>query len=223
MRLPLSAAGWPLLAAALAVLDWWTLVGGKRGLGYLTKPGVIVALLAWLATQGVGGAFLLALLFSLLGDIFLMLPRERFTAGLGAFLLAHLANSGGFLGAGQAFSGPGPWFVLLLVALVGSAFHRRLASALRRRGQERLRAAVGLYALALSLMFWAALSTWWRGWPPPAALRVSLGAALFFASDALLAWNRFVQPLPAARLKVRILYHLGQGLLAWGLVLYTVA
>lgn len=55
-----------------------------------------------MGAYGVSKIFLLALLFSLLGDIFLMLPRERFLAGLGAFLLAHLAYGWGFLGSGQA-------------------------------------------------------------------------------------------------------------------------
>jgi uncharacterized membrane protein YhhN len=41
------------------------------------------------------------------------------------------------------------------------------------------------------------------------------GAALFYASDALIAWNRFVRPLSWSPLPVIITYHLGQA----GLVL----
>jgi uncharacterized membrane protein YhhN len=37
-----------------------------------------------------------------------------------------------------------------------------------------------------------------------------LGASLFYASDALIAWNRFVRETPHARLTVMVTYHLGQ-------------
>jgi uncharacterized membrane protein YhhN len=37
-----------------------------------------------------------------------------------------------------------------------------------------------------------------------------LGAVLFYASDGILGWNRFVQPLPHGRLAVMTTYHLGQ-------------
>ena len=38
------------------------------------------------------GAFVVALVFSLIGDVFLMLPGERwFVFGLGSFLAGHLA------------------------------------------------------------------------------------------------------------------------------------
>ena len=41
----------------------------------------------------------------------------------------------------------------------------------------------------------------------PAAI---VGALLFYASDGILGWNRFVQPLPHGRLAVMTTYHLGQ-------------
>ena len=42
-----------------------------------------------------------------------------------------------------------------------------------------------------------------------------VGAALFVASDAMIAWNRFVAPFRAADLGIMVTYHLGQA----GLVL----
>ena len=210
---------WIALALGVAILDWLSVARGWQRLGYLTKPGVMGVLLAWLLSHHSVLTFVLALGFSLLGDVFLMLPRERFVAGLGAFLLAHLAYLAGFLGPGWP-SGEAPWLLLILVTLLGGGFYRRLAPALRQRGQARLRPAVALYTAALSAMLWAAGSTWWQGWPSRAALSVSVGAFLFFASDGLLAWNRFVRPIPHARLKVRVLYHLGQLLLAMGIVLH---
>ncbi|NIW49240.1 MAG: lysoplasmalogenase, partial [Gammaproteobacteria bacterium] len=52
-------------------------------------------LIAWViingGTQGPIIYFLIGLALSLAGDIFLMLPDEKFIAGLVSFLLAHLA------------------------------------------------------------------------------------------------------------------------------------
>ena len=42
-----------------------------------------------------------------------------------------------------------------------------------------------------------------------------VGAALFVSSDAMIAWNRFVRPFPAADIGIMVTYHLGQA----GLVL----
>ena len=65
-----------------------------------------VELLAFVAVgaqqiEGVGGElrawWVAAIVLSLLGDVFLMLPSDRFVFGLVSFLLAHLAYIGGFL------------------------------------------------------------------------------------------------------------------------------
>lgn len=206
-------------AALLAVLDWLTIARGWRRLGYLTKPGVMLALLVWAAAHGVALPFLLALGFSLLGDVFLMLPEERFLAGLGAFLFAHLAYVWGFLIGGWPAWGAYTLLTAAAVALVGVGFYRVLARKLVQRGQAALRVPVALYALALSLMTLSALWPWARpDWLRPTAALVGLGAVLFLASDVLLAWNRFGHPVRQARLKVRVLYHLGQILLVAGVV-----
>jgi uncharacterized membrane protein YhhN len=44
------------------------------------------------------------------------------------------------------------------------------------------------------------------------------GALSFYASDALLGWNRFARPFPHARLAVMVTYHVGQGLLVLSLL-----
>ncbi len=77
------------LALVLAVLDWIAVAGGWKKLEYFTKPATMVALLAFMVQNGglSGGMlwFTLGLAFSLAGDVFLMLPRDRFIAGLVAF------------------------------------------------------------------------------------------------------------------------------------------
>jgi uncharacterized membrane protein YhhN len=44
------------------------------------------------------------------------------------------------------------------------------------------------------------------------------GALLFFYSDGLLAYNRFVRPVSRGRLGNIVLYHVGQALLVLSLV-----
>jgi uncharacterized membrane protein YhhN len=44
-----------------------------------------------------------------------------------------------------------------------------------------------------------------------------IGALFFFASDALIAVNRFVSPFASARVAVIVTYHIGQVLLVLGL------
>ena len=44
------------------------------------------------------------------------------------------------------------------------------------------------------------------------------GALLFFYSDAILAWNRFVRPVPSSRIVNIVPYHVGEALLVLSLV-----
>ncbi|MDL1898986.1 lysoplasmalogenase, partial [Anaerolineae bacterium CFX7] len=78
-----------------------------------------------------------------------------------------------------------------------------------------LRAPVVVYGIAISVMLWSAWATLYRAdWSAPQRACVIVGATLFFISDAMLAWNRFVKPFAAAKLAVIITYHLGQIALA---------
>jgi uncharacterized membrane protein YhhN len=45
-----------------------------------------------------------------------------------------------------------------------------------------------------------------------------VGACLFYASDALIAWNRFIEPKPWGEIAIIVTYHLGQVALALALV-----
>ncbi|MND07109.1 YhhN-like protein [compost metagenome] len=49
------------------------------------------------------------------------------------------------------------------------------------------------------------------------SLIATAGALLFMASDAMIAFNRFVAPFAAARVAIIVTYHLGQFLLVYAL------
>jgi uncharacterized membrane protein YhhN len=217
---------WALvISLALALLDWLAVVRRQKRLEYIFKPATLVAVLigAWLLTRGphdawVARCFLLGLAFSLAGDVLLMLPGKRFfLPGLVAFLLAHLCYVAGL---NQTLP---PWPALVplaAVAAVGLTLYRGIAAGLRRHGQTGLLVPVAIYSLGLSLMLLSAWATLFRPeWTPLRRGLVIIGASLFFASDTMLAWDRFVTPSPSAGLLVMVTYHLAQVALAASIAL----
>ena len=148
--------------------------------------------------------FVVALVLSMLGDVFLMLPRDLFVAGLSSFLLGHVAYVVGFRVHGGS---AGAWVLAAMAVLVVDiVLARPIVGAVRARHGDLLIPVVA-YMLVISAMVSAAVAT-------GVALAIA-GAALFFASDTLIAWNRFVQPRPWMPLAIIVTYHVGQA----GLVL----
>jgi len=208
------------ITIVLAILNWLAAIKDWKILDYITKPATMVALIAWMVFEvHVSGPlvlFTLGFFFSMIGDICLMLPREQFIGGLVAFLLGHVCYIVGF-----NFQAPPinvvTLFMVAGVVLVAWAVIRPLRAGLLAKGQKPLLQPVQIYAGVISLMLLSALVTLERSdWDTTAAILASLGAASFFLSDTLLAWNRFVTPISQASLKVRVTYHLGQILIALG-------
>ena len=211
-----------VFAFVIAIIDWLAVIQKWKKLEYIAKPMVIVILIGWLLInggyQGPTTFFLIGLLLSLAGDIFLMLPDEKFMAGLVSFLFAHLAYIRGFSISGLHFS-IGLLVVIILVGLVGLMVLRQLLNGLTAHHQEKLRFPIIIYAIVISIMLITVLSTVISpspGWDYYPALIVSTGAFVFFFSDSSLAWNRFVNPLPQGRLMVIISYHLAQIAIRFG-------
>lgn len=209
--------GLTFMFAALQALVVWK---GLGKLEYLTKPAVMICLFAWLyastGLQGLAFWFGLGVLFSLAGDVFLMFEHERcFLFGLVAFLLAHISYLAGFQNELRQF---GFWQAILLVILAvgGTRVMQRILPSMRAGGRSRLAAPVILYAVVITAMLYAAMTTLSdSAWKAGASLLVSAGAFLFYLSDIVLAWNKFVAPVQNGRLINIVLYHLGQiGLIA---------
>jgi len=203
-----------ILAFILALVDWISVGKNWRKLEYFAKPAVMLALLAWIGiSNGFQGPYLwfaLGVFFSLGGDVFLMLPREQFILGLISFLLGHVCYLIGFNSTGLFFNFPLA-VVILVVAAAASQIYLKIAAGLRASHQDALRIPVLIYTIVISLMLISALATLIRPeWRFSAAAIASSGALLFFISDALLAWNKFVKPLPRGRVTSIIPYHLGQ-------------
>lgn len=197
-----------LVAAGLvAVADWIAVARDHRSVERIAKPAVIVCLLAGVVLAGPGTTasrwLLAALAASLAGD-WLLLPPVRFTGGLVAFLVAHLAYLALFL-LGDLEAGPAALGVGAVGVLLATAGRPILAGAMR----GGIGGPVIAYFAAICLMAIAATAT---GSPLATA-----GAWLFVASDTLLGWDRFAVPpatSPAARARRRVAvivtYHAAQ-------------
>ena len=208
MGADVNGAGWGLLAAAgaLGLGDWIAVspaVRAKR-VEYLLKPATTLALVfAAVALDPERDAqrawFVVGLLLSLAGDVFLMLPRDAFVPGLASFLLAHVAYIVGF--ALEPRRGVAVAVALAVVAVAAATIGRRILTA-ARGSPEPVAVPVAVYMTAISVMVVLAAGT--------AEPFAAAGAGLFFASDSLIAWNRFVRPFAWARPAIMATYHLAQ-------------
>lgn len=176
-----------------------------------------VALLALLAMLE-GGPLLLvaALLLSAAGDAFLAHDGEKpFLGGLASFLLAHLAYVALFVaaGGGAEILAVQPWRLAIPVAATVAAL--LLLGRLLPAVGGALRPPVSVYVAAIVAMMWASATV-------PAPI-VMVGAALFVASDAILAVEKFLlSPQSPHRAwagpAVWVLYYLAQATITLGLL-----
>jgi uncharacterized membrane protein YhhN len=209
-----TASAFLLLAVALAaaVIDWVAVRHGNRGIEYICKPATLGLLtLAALALDPrdttMRAWFVVALLASLAGDVLLMLPGDLFVFGLGAFLAAHVAYVVGFIVGGLHVGAV--VLGLVLAALGAVTVGRRLLSGVAERAPA-MSVPVTAYMTVISAMLVVAVgSGLWRA---------GVGAVLFYMSDALIGWNRFVRPAPGGDAAVMVTYHLGQILLVLSLI-----
>ena len=198
--------------AAFAVLDWIAVARRHKPLEYAAKPATMLALIVVAATIEPSSdvqrfTFVVALAFSLVGDIFLMVPGDRFIGGVAAFLVAHLAYIVGFRVVETSPIGLaiGAVVVVVFVATIGI----RILNAVKE-ADERLVTPVSAYVAVISVMVASAVAT-----RNPLAI---VGAMTFMASDTLIAWNRFVQPLAWAGVAIMVTYHAGQAMLVLSLL-----
>lgn len=201
------------VAGVFAVGDWIAVSRRATRLEYLCKPAATAALAGVAATldPAIGDRrtlFVVALVLSLAGDVFLMLPRDRFVPGLASFLLAHIAYTAGFAVHGGSL---GEYALgAAIVAVVTVPLAMRFVRALLRGGQRELVAPVVFYIGAIAAMVASAIASgnaWAIG-----------GAVVFMVSDSLIAETRFVAARPWGRVAIMVTYHLGQAGLVLSLV-----
>lgn len=201
-----------LVLAGVAAVGNWIAVAREHQTGiYVCKPLTLALLIASACTldptttDAVRAWFVVALVFSLLGDVFLMLPHDVFVAGLGSFLLAHVAYI-----VGLNLESDGNWWWAIPVALAVGVLGSRLVRGIRRSGHPEMVGPVVAYVLTIAVMVASALA----GGNAVAAT----GAVLFMISDALIGEHRFVRPRGWQPLAIMVTYHLAQALFVVSLV-----
>ncbi len=207
-----------VVAGVTAAVCWWAAWRNHRWAMALSKPLPMLALVAvalLLPWQGwVTVLVVVCLVCGLVGDVVLLDPPSgrrpgpyRLPAGLGAFLVGHVAYLGAMLAA-PAVGSPFPWPALVafpLAVAVAWCWGRPLLA-----GAGELRWPVAAYQAVILAMALAAAA---RG---PWVLVA--GAVLFVASDLLLGRSLFLAARRWSALAVMVTYHLAQLLLVIGLV-----
>ena len=203
-----------ILVFIFAGLVSLALYKGWRKLEFISKPAVMICLFIWLYTMaGMQGALLwfgIGILFSLAGDIALMFIDRFFMPGLIAFLLGHIAYLVGFNVPFPETLGVWAFMIAIVIGLSAVRLLRRIVDGVRVN-QPRLVVPVIVYSTVITLMLLSALLTLFRPeWKSSPAYLVSFGAFLFYLSDIILAWNRFVAPIKNSRMLNIGIYHLAQ-------------
>lgn len=191
---------------------------GMVDLHLVFKPSTMAIAMIFVAGRAIstGGIrkfdilLLLGFLFSLGGDVFLMLPGDvplwglpTFILGLGSFLVAHLFYIALFR-QGQA------WFpsrtALWCTLGFGGAMYAVLWGSL---GDPVLKGAVAAYVTVIALMAAQAIG---RAMVlgDASARWVAVGACVFMASDTMIAINKFLTPVPLSSLWILATYYCAQ-------------
>lgn len=180
---------------------------------YLTKP-LLMPVLIWILWSSKSSPRLkiwltVALLFSLMGDVFLLgSGQSYFIVGLGSFLIAQLCYVFIFK---RKFD-----FKPLLLLPIGAYFGLFVFGILWGQIEANLQIPVYVYMFAIMGMGITALM---RQTGQKSYLSVLVGAILFILSDSFIAINTFVHGIPLASFWVMCTYGLAQYFILSGLLL----
>lgn len=184
----------------------------------LTKPLLMPMLMLYVISQThitIRNKLIFILVFAWLGDVFLLFQGNSplyFQLGLGSFLIMQIAyirlfssqSSAGRFNIGQWFSLP---IIPVLIYVVG------FLAFLLPRIPVALFIPVGLYALALGAMLYAA----YLRKMDSSYYIIFIGAILFVISDSLLALVKFYYSFSGNSIYVMFTYIIAQLLLILGL------
>ena len=190
-----------------------------KNVHYLAKPAIVISLIFLVVktseslSKPIKKLLLLALVFSLLGDVLLLFVDQSehfFTLGLVAFLTAHIMYVLLFLKHRNKENSPYGFIVLLLI-YAASLFY------FLKDGLGEMLIPVVVYMLVILTM------------ATTAYLRknnvnvlsyglVFLGALFFMVSDSILALNKFYQPIPWSNISIMVTYAIAQYLIVIGIL-----
>lgn len=185
----------------------------------IAKPLILLSLIFFFINQGkhlsskTKVITLLALLFSLAGDVLLMftdISASFFLSGLVAFLLAHIMYIMVFLDKKNSKKIALIFKTVLLIYAIGIFY-------LLKDGLGDMLIPVIVYMLVILTM--VLTSTMRKDNVSNKSYNlVFLGAVFFVISDSFLAINKFYQPVPLSKIIIMSTYSLAQYLIVLGLL-----
>jgi len=199
-----------VLAFASAVAHIYADRKGLRRYAYVFKPltMVLLLLIAVFAARDSISVYTVAItagiVFSLVGDVAMMLPRKQIVIGMGAFLAAHVAYIVSFSSGTVSITHVWSLIPFLIYALIIGL------TVLPHAGKLKL--PVGIYEVAIMIMAWRALERMLQMGTTGAALAFA-GALLFVISDSLWAYNFIIKRCKKAQVAILITYYLAQWLI----------
>ncbi len=209
----------PVIGIGLVSLINWVSAWQLRMIPYyITKPLVLLGLILFMVFQApikpATLPFLLGLIFSLLGDIFLIPKGTRwFLVGMGAFSITQLMYVWGFNRSMVKL----PVLVVALFAFLGGVVLIHLLVNRFSQSSSINKAILpfikGYGALVLAMVISALLCLARPGWSDWAAVMAGIGGILFFLSDGMIALDKLDRRLPKYRFWIILTYHLAQFLI----------
>ena len=175
----------------------------KPMLKYISKPlaTILIILLAFLQPAGDTETYkyliIFGLFFALIGDVFLMLPSDKFVHGLASFLIAHIFF---IIAFADGFGPYYDWEFLIPVIIYSVVFLRIL---LPKTG--KMKAAVFVYSLVLAFFLWQAFGRFYY-LAESTAFYTLIGSVLFVVSDSILAYAKFVKQYKISQILIHFSY-----------------
>ena len=207
-----------LIIALLCAVNWAAAFFDNLKLYYISKPFVLIAMIAFFAhSEGLSALrlpFFIGLVFSLLGDVFLIPQRTRFfVTGMGAFAIAHLAYIYGYTQWRVSYWTYIPAFFALVVLVLAFNFYieTQCKEASLPRFQKRLFKAYGVLVAGMALAGWLCLAR--VGWGRLPAVMAGLGGSFFMVSDFMIALGKLEKRISRQRFWVIVTYHIAQMLI----------
>ena len=202
-----------VVATIFSIGDWWAVHASKKSLQYVCKPLATVAFLgvaiAILNADGVPQTWrIIAFVFCLLGDVFLMLPRDAFVSGLASFAIAQICFAVSLLT--QDVTSTRLVVGLVIVVPITIFLARRFVKSISTSGHKELVVPVVVYMMVIAAMAISAIAG-------GTAIGIA-GAAFFMLSDSLIAEHRFVKERSWQPVGIMVTYHAALAGLALGLL-----
>ena len=193
----------------------------QEDIARILKPFLLPILVFAVASSahfGTKKILITALTFSWIGDVILLFADKGeiyFILGLVAFLVSHVFYIVLFSKQTISKTISNKLSFIASIGLILLYFFGMITTLGHKLGS--LTVPVEIYAIVISSMLFFALkgSFQWNTIPYQAVL---IGALFFIASDSILAFNKFYEPIPYASFLIMITYLAAQFCIVWGIL-----